>query len=245
MINENLLKQGGVKVNKEEQVYKMLDKVHDPELDQPLTALGFIDSTIVDHDCVEVVFRLPTYWCSPNFAFIMAEDINKYVSELDWVKEVKVNLIDHCASDEINNGVKDRKSFSESFSKLSGGDLEELRQTFQIKAFYARQEKIMKYLLKNQMSKEELITLTYDELNQLNLSNEGKRLCDHYLEKKEEYNHKTSLVFTTPEGDALIPDTFTEYLLGAKRTRLSMDIGGQYCRGLLEARYDLKAGTAE
>jgi hypothetical protein len=40
---------------------------------------------------VEVVFRLPTYWCSPNFAFIIAEDIQKYVSELEWVRSVKVN----------------------------------------------------------------------------------------------------------------------------------------------------------
>ncbi|USK31607.1 iron-sulfur cluster assembly protein [Bacillus sp. F19] len=196
-------------MNKEEQVYKRLDKVHDPELDQPLTELGFIDSIDIDQDSVEVIFRLPAYWCSSNFAFIMAEDINKYVSELGWVKEVKVNLIDHCASDEINNGVKDRKRFSESFSKLSGGDLEELRQTFQIKAFYARQEKIIKYLLKNELSKKEL------------------------------FDHKTSLAFTTPDGMHSFEKHFQSICL--EQNELSMDIGGQYCRGL----YDLPAKPAE
>ncbi|MFK4998550.1 iron-sulfur cluster assembly protein [Bacillus sp. N9] len=74
-------------MNKEKQVYEMLDKVYDPELDQPLTELGFIDRTIIKDDQVEVVFRLPTYWCSPNFAYIMAEDIKTYVSELNWVKK--------------------------------------------------------------------------------------------------------------------------------------------------------------
>lgn len=81
-------------MTKEQQVYKQLDKVYDPELDQPLTELGFIDHTKIHDDQVEVVFRLPTYWCSPNFAFIMAEDIRTCVSRLEWVREVKVNLID-------------------------------------------------------------------------------------------------------------------------------------------------------
>ncbi len=69
---------------KEQQVYKQLDQVYDPELDQPLTELGFIDHTKIDGNQVQVVFRLPTYWCSPNFAFIMAEDIRTSISQLEW-----------------------------------------------------------------------------------------------------------------------------------------------------------------
>lgn len=226
-------------MNKEEQVYKMLDKVYDPELDQPLTTLGFIDRTVIEGDQVEVFFRLPTYWCSPNFAYIMAEDIQRYVSELDWVDEVKVNLIDHCASDEINHGTTEGKRFSESFSDLSDGDLDELRMKFQIKAFYARQEKLIKYLLRNGMSNKEIITLSLEGLHALDLSVEGQLLREQYLEKKNSFNHSNTFAITTPEDEALTEEGFKDYLQGAKFTRMNMEFNTHYCRVLLEARYDL------
>ncbi|MBS4210456.1 iron-sulfur cluster assembly protein [Bacillus sp. FJAT-50079] len=225
-------------MNKEKQVYERLDKVYDPELDQPLTELGFIDRTIIKDDQVEVIFRLPTYWCSPNFAYIMAEDIKKYVSELHWVNQVTVNLIDHCASDEINQGVTDGKRFSESFGGEAGGDLEEVRKTFQIKAFYARQEKMIKHLLSENMPKERIITLSFDELNGMGLSKEGQQLRERYVEKKTQLNQST-YAFPTPEGEALNRDEFEDYVRNLKRTRLSMEFNGHYCRGLLEARYKL------
>ncbi|TWI53294.1 metal-sulfur cluster assembly factor [Halalkalibacter nanhaiisediminis] len=227
-------------MNNEQQVYEKLDKVYDPELDQPLTDLGFIDHVKIEQNRVEVIFRLPTYWCSPNFAYIMAEDIHTYVSELDWVKEVKVNLIDHCTSDEINKGVTNKKSFSESFENMSGGDLEALRNTFLIKAFYARQEKLIKYLLKEGVSEEAITTLSLDDLMSLSLSMEGEELREKYLEKKNLLHHSSDTAITTPEGENLQLDSFSDYLLGVKRTRLSMEFNAHYCRGLLEARYDLQ-----
>ncbi|OES44710.1 iron-sulfur cluster assembly protein [Domibacillus iocasae] len=226
-------------MNKEKKVYEMLDKVYDPELDQPLTELGFIDHIVIKEAQVEVVFRLPTYWCSPNFAYIMAEDIRKYVSEIEWVKEVKVNLLDHCASDEINQGTAEGKRFSESFSGLADGDLDELRRTFQIKAFYGRQEKFIKHLLSDGMSKKDITALSLEELHELDLSTEGQVLRDKYLEKKEALNHSSLVAITTPEEEALTEEELADYLLGAKRTRLSMEFNGIYCRGLLEARYNL------
>ncbi|WP_236596020.1 iron-sulfur cluster assembly protein [Paenibacillus sp. EPM92] len=234
-------------MTKEQQVYKQLVKVYDPELDQPLTELGFIDHTKIHDDQVEVVFRLPTYWCSPNFAFIMAEDIRTCVSRLEWVREVKVNLIDHCASDEINQGVSKGKRFSESTSQFgaSDGDLDELRRTFQIKAFYAREEKLIKHLLAAGWSNEAILAMTLEQLHELPLSEEGSGMREAYLEKKAQLHHSGVQAFTTPEGDALTLEGFSDYLLGAKRTRLSMEFNGHYCRGLLEARYDLEATGTE
>jgi len=229
-------------MEKEKQVYQMLDQVYDPELDQPLTELGFIDHIVIEGSIVEVIFRLPTYWCSPNFAYIMAEDIHKYVSSLNWVEEVKVNLIDHCASNEINQGVTKGKAFSESLTAFSGsdGDLDELRKTFQIKAFYARQEKMIKHLLYQlDMTKEKVVSILHSDLISLNLSKEGQLIRTKYFEKKNLFNHSSPLAFTTPEGEALTIESFSDYLLGAKRTRLSMEFNGHYCRGLLEARYKL------
>ncbi len=228
-------------MDKEKQVYSMLEKVYDPELDQPLTELGFIDHIVIKDNHVEVVFRLPTYWCSPNFAYIMAEDIRKYVSKIEWVKTVQVHLLDHCASDEINHGASAGKSFREVFHNVSDGDLEELRKTFDIKAYYARQEKLMKYLLKIGMSKKEITSLSLQELNELSLPEEGRLLREKYLEKKKVLNHTSTFAITTPEGKPLTEEEFSDYLKGAKLTRLSMEFNAHYCRGLLEARYNLSA----
>ena len=58
------------------EIWARLDEVPDPELDEPITAMGFVELvTLGEGDRVEVDFRLPTYWCSPNFAFLMAEGI--------------------------------------------------------------------------------------------------------------------------------------------------------------------------
>ena len=51
---------------------------------------------------VEVEFRLPTYWCSPNFAFLMAEDIHREVVPLAWAaRRVACGSQDHMWGEEI------------------------------------------------------------------------------------------------------------------------------------------------
>ena len=45
-----------------------LGTVRDPELDEPLTDLGFVTAIELDGDSVRVHLRLPTYFCAPNFA---------------------------------------------------------------------------------------------------------------------------------------------------------------------------------
>lgn len=55
------------------EIWELLATVVDPELDEPVTDMGFISRIHVDaSDCVHVDFRLPTYWCAANFAFLMA-----------------------------------------------------------------------------------------------------------------------------------------------------------------------------
>ena len=53
-----------------------------------------------------VAFRLPTYWCSPNFAFLMAEGIAREVARLPWVTRGSVRLEDHMYADEVNAAVE-------------------------------------------------------------------------------------------------------------------------------------------
>src|SRR5262249_62124555 len=53
-------------------VLAALDAVRDPELDEPITSLGFVSSCTVSADGdAQVRLRLPTYFCAPNFAFLM------------------------------------------------------------------------------------------------------------------------------------------------------------------------------
>ncbi|EXX84738.1 hypothetical protein BG53_10510 [Paenibacillus darwinianus] len=234
-------------MDREREVYAKLDQVYDPELDQPLTELGFIESARVRGNDVEVVFRLPTYWCSPNFAFIMAEDIQRSVSELDWAEKVEVNLIDHCASGEINRGVTRGKRFSESTSEFgaSDGELDELRKKFVVKSFLARGERLMKHLLREHGDPyERFACMTFDELEARDLSGEGDALRRRYAEKRAQLGIDGALAFTTPEGEPLQPDEVKDFLLNAKRTRLSMEFNAHYCRGLLEARYNLAPADA-
>ncbi|WP_110926661.1 iron-sulfur cluster assembly protein [Bacillus massiliglaciei] len=227
-------------MNKIEEVNAQLEKVYDPELDQSLPELGFIEGIVISKGKVKVIFRLPTYWCSPNFAYIMAEDIQAAITELDWVQEVEVNLIDHCASEEINKGANAGVSFSESFKKLTDGNLGELRKTFNIKAYYARQEKLMRYLMKTGMTRRRIIELTVNQLEAMTLDAEGREVRERYLEKKERLNHTSGIAVTTPEDKPLSEEEFMDYLHGAKRTRMNMEFNAYYCRGLLEARYGLE-----
>ena len=84
-------------------VWLQLDKVCDPELDEPITDMGFVEDLDIDETGrVSVSFRLPTYWCSANFAYLMASDIRVEVEKLVWVSCVRVRLQDHMFEDQVN-----------------------------------------------------------------------------------------------------------------------------------------------
>src|SRR5437660_10276920 len=48
----------------EADIYTAIADVLDPELDEPLVKLGFIDRVMVDGSVVTMIFRLTTYWCA-------------------------------------------------------------------------------------------------------------------------------------------------------------------------------------
>src|SRR6201997_3505466 len=86
-------------------VWSALDAITDPEIDESVTSLGFIAAVdIVEGDKVAIEFRLPTYWCAPNFAFLMASDMRDAVAELSWVKGASVTLLEHVSAGLINRG---------------------------------------------------------------------------------------------------------------------------------------------
>jgi metal-sulfur cluster biosynthetic enzyme len=226
-------------LGQQEAVLEKLNVVYDPELDQSILEMNFIEKVDIQGDAVNVIMRLPTYWCSPNFAFIMAEDIRDRVSEIPWVNKVVVNLKDHSASEAINKGVAEGKSFSEVFSDMANGDLNEVRKKFQIKSFLARQEKLFRDLMNFGIDKESILNLKIKEL-ETHSAIQDRAVLNRYFTLCKELglsSDPTGLAFKKHTGDTITPSELTEYLLEAKRTRMSMEFNATYCRGLLETRY--------
>ena len=60
--------------------------MRDPELDEPITALGFVAScTVSCEGRAAVRLRLPTYFCAPNFAYLMVADAYDAVTAVPGV----------------------------------------------------------------------------------------------------------------------------------------------------------------
>jgi metal-sulfur cluster biosynthetic enzyme len=244
-----------------EEVYAQLARVYDPELDQPLTELGFIADVIVDDATVTVGFRLPTYWCAPNFAFMMAADIRARVSELPWVEDVDVRLRDHFFEREINDGVNAGRSFVATFPELATDNLTELRETFRVKAFLARQERLLRLLQKRGWADETILDLRVGDLSSARVRSDGPaesgagrtaedadtapdgeatKVAEHYLAILNERGLDTNPAapaIVHPDGRRIDPCELRAVLGHAQRTRLAVEFNAVVCRGLLETRY--------
>ena len=129
-------------MNLRARVYEALGTVYDPELDEPITTLGFVGSCVVDSGDVAVRLRLPTPQCAPNFAFLMAADAAAAARSIDGVRSVSVVLEDHYTGEEINAAVNRGEGFSEAFPGETAGELRALRTLFQRKALLARQSRL-------------------------------------------------------------------------------------------------------
>jgi len=124
-----------------DRVLAALGAVYDPELDEPITTLGFVGSCTAGRDgAVAVRLRLPTPQCAPNFAFLMAADAATAARAVPGVREVTVVLEDHYTGAEINAAVGRGDGFEGAFPGETEGDLGALRALFQRKALVARQE---------------------------------------------------------------------------------------------------------
>ena len=128
--------------------YDALSAVIDPELDEPITDLGFVRSLEVAGDAVTVHLRLPTSFCAPNFAYLMASDAKDALAALPWTRDVVVELDDHHDSDLINAGLAADAGYRGTFRHEAEQDLDELRATFLRKAHTAAMERCLTALLR-------------------------------------------------------------------------------------------------
>ena len=125
-----------------------LGSVRDPELDTSIVELGFVTGCWLDDvGTAHVRLRLPTYFCAPNFAYLMVADAHDAVVGVDGVEAVDIALEDHFAADEINVGVAARAGFVASFDGLAEHELGDLRRTFLRKAALAAQDRVVRPLV--------------------------------------------------------------------------------------------------
>lgn len=221
------------------EVMSALSTVVDPELDEPITDLGFVRSIILDDLGVEVHLRLPTSFCSPNFAYLMASDALDALRLMPGGGVVRVMLDDHHDSDKINLGLATDAGYRGTFGNEAHEDLEELRATFKRKAHIASMERsCMQMLQRGTWTLEELPLL---ELRDLPDCAKTKSL----VRRRAAIGLPTapdSRVLVDGDGVAIPERDVPLRLRMAATTRRSIEGNAHFCRGLLATRY---AGSQE
>jgi hypothetical protein len=207
----------------------------DPEIDEPLTDLGFVAGVHVDGSNVAVCLRLPTYFCAPNFAYLMVADARRAVQALPHVAAVTVTLDDHFASGEINGAIAAGTGFDGAFPGESIGELGQLRDLFTRKAFTARQSRVCDALLRAGQTVEDLAEA---RLLALPRTPDVAR-C---IELREQLGIDCSAAapaFVLADGSALDAEGLARFLRVARLVRLSLEGNAGLCRSLLATRYGI------
>ena len=219
-------------------VVAALRGVRDPELDEDVVELRFVTGVdVCDDGAVEVRLRLPTYWCAPNFAFLMAADARAAVAEVPGVSAVRVVLEDHFASAQIDGALAGGQGFDEAFEGDGDGTgLTELRALFDRKAFLARQQRLCEALLAAGLSPQQLASLTLADLPR---SEEAGRYLARRADIGLDCSGDASFVVTA-QGEPVGAERMAHMLRVGRSVRVSLDGNAELCRGLLATRYGLE-----
>lgn len=224
-------------MTRHETAYLALGSVLDPELDEPITDLGFVRSLVVTPGGnVKVHLRLPTSFCSPNFAYLMASDAKDVLKELDWTRKVVVELDDHHDSPIINAGLASDAGYRGTFQHEADESLDELRETFRRKAHTAAMERCLTALLRADPERAES-SLGDVVLGQLPDDDAKASLLKRRL-ALDLSTAPNALVMVDHLGRGYPPDEVPMALRRARSTRISIDGNAHFCRGLLRTRYN-------
>ncbi|MFF5083392.1 iron-sulfur cluster assembly protein [Actinoplanes sp. NPDC000266] len=219
-------------------VLAALAEVRDPELDEPITVLGFVASTSLVDGAAEVHLRLPTYFCAPNFAYLMVADAYDQVSALDEVHFCKIILDDHFASEAINEGVAARAGFVGSFGDEAVDELDHLRADFLRKSVLAGTDVVCRPLVAAGATPSDLATVV---LGGVPPSPALARLRRRRRELGLPAGDDAPLLIDPRTGEAVDADGVPLHLRKARLTRTSFDANTSICRGMLRHRYPASA----
>jgi metal-sulfur cluster biosynthetic enzyme len=216
-------------------VYAALGTVRDPELDEPITTLGFVAScTVSAEGQARIRLRLPTYFCAPNFAYLMVADAHDAVTAVPGVTAAEVTLDDHFASAAINAGVAARAGFVASFDGEAADELDELRATFLRKAVLAGTDLVCRPLVDAGLTPPELAALTLG-------ATPASPALDRLRHRRRDLNlpaDDSSLLLIDPATGHRIPEASVPlHLRKARVTRTGIDANTSICSGMLKARY--------
>ncbi len=234
-------------------VLSALDGVTDPELDQSIVELDYIDDIEIEVEeqgaHVDVSFTLPTAWCSPAFAWMMALDGREAVEGLSGVARCAMRLREHMHAQEVTEGVNNGHSFDATFPDADGG-IADVRTTLDAKARLTRQYDAVETLLAAGMTHEQIARLTTDSLRffgeyvaievrdgavEIVVDAEPLR---RYLDKAEQVGClvEGEPLFRTPEGDAIDPDEAELVHRRARLAHVNMSGQGGVCDALHDSR---------
>jgi len=205
-------------------VLEELGTVYDPELDEPITTLGFVGSCVVtDAGDVSVRLRLPTPQCAPNFAFLMAADARAAVDRVPGLGRVEIKLEDHYTGEEINAAISRGDGFSGAFPGETRGELDALRALFQRKALVAREGRLL---------------AAFDDPGTARLGDLTGPDAERVRELRAALGYDVSddaPAFVTGDGQPVTD--FARFRRMASLTALSLETNGGMCRDLLRVRY--------
>ena len=227
-----------------------LGRVLDPELDQPIVELGFVKSVTAEHDCVHVSMEMPTSWCSPNFAYMMAEDVRRELLAIDSVNDVQVHLENNVMAEAIEAGVNSGQSFDEAFDGEAFESLGKLRGLFLRKGYVKRQEALVKRLLTAGFSHEEVTGLKVRSVSLQHglcciTTDAGRtaqiqpaKIAQDYLERRAQIGidcDAEAPLLVDVKGRVVSAEKLKDHLIHMRTVRLSMEANGSLCSALLAA----------
>lgn len=219
-----------------DEVRAALGTVVDPELDEPITDLGFVRSVSVEGATVEVHLRLPTSFCAPNFAWLMASDAHDAVAAVPGVDRVVVELDDHSDSALINRGLAAGAGYRGTFGHEAEDSLDDLRTVFTRKAHVAAMERAVTALLHADPS------LTEPDVHGLVLGDlpAGAPETAALLRSRAAAGFPVddaAPVLVRADGSRPSAELAALELRRARAVRISVDGNAHFCRGLLRTRY--------
>jgi metal-sulfur cluster biosynthetic enzyme len=219
----------------ERTVLGALAGVRDPELDEPITELGFVAAIESDGAGVRVRLRLPTYFCAPNFAYLMVADARAALLRMPGVESAAVTLEDHFAGDEIGGAASAGAGFAEAFPGQADGELDDLRGLFARKGFLSRQARLADALRRAGSGVDELAGLRVADLPDV-------PEAAAYLARRRELGLDASPnapAFVRPNGAPLASGALPRQLRMARTVRVAVEGNAGLCRSLLRTRYGI------
>jgi metal-sulfur cluster biosynthetic enzyme len=238
-------------------VLRALSSVTDPELDEPITDLGFVKDLSISKDGrVSLDLVTSTFWCSPNFVYMMLEEARDVVSKLPGITAARVRLEGHHDAGRINEGINSGKSFSECYSDEAHGDLEALNRMIRTRALRSRLYSMAAAMSRSGVMPRELLGLSRHDIAAegdtliVKLRGDPRRISEpsdvqrvvRYLSFRDGLGLQDApLVIWDLDGRRPGPDEFSSMLTLGRSAKANFSLNAELCRALLSARMNRDA----